>query len=99
MSADITDTRFSDAATKILLDKLDYISHNVVLLQFGPRRKTTTQFDWSLIIGQLCTSRSRLCHENGADTSEDADYVAWDGGVSLMAGLSISGLQTLMRCC
>ena len=35
---------------------------------------------------------------HGADTSEDGDSVAWDGGVSLMAGLSISGLQTLMPC-
>merc|ERR1712166_638629 len=41
----------------------------------------------------------RISLVNGADTSEDADSVAWDGGVSLMAGLSISGLQTLLRCC
>ena len=37
--------------------------------------------------------------ENGADTNEDGDSVAWDGGVSLMADLSLSGPQTLMRCC
>ena len=31
----------------------------------------------------------RLRHENGADTSEGADSVTWDGGVSFMVGLGL----------
>ena len=36
---------------------------------------------------------------HGAVTSEGGDYVAWDGGVSSMAGLNLLCDHTSIRCC
>ena len=63
----------------------------------------TTHFDWSLISGQLYRGSTTVLQNihffagHGADTSEGADSVAWDGGVSLMAGLSLCSDDALTR--
>ena len=64
---------------------------------------STTHFDWSLISGQLYIAFTTVLQNihffagHGADASEGADSVAWDGGVSLMAGLSLCSLETSLR--
>ena len=52
---------------------------------------TAKHFDWRLIRVNHSQGaiKLRLRHENGADTSDDGDSVAWDGGVSLMVGLNL----------
>ena len=65
--------------------------------EFGPRYVTIVKNRSSVYITGNEGPQNKP-HKNGVETSEGADSVAWDGGVRLMAGLSISGLQTSMRC-
>ena len=43
------------------------------------------------------TSNQGSVRENGADTSEDGDSVASDGGVSLTAGMNLRSDHTPIR--
>ena len=68
-------------------------------LQFGPRPRHISIGGLIRVNPSQGATQSSSATENGAETNEDGDSVASDGGVTLMAGLNLSGVQTLMRCC
>ena len=71
-----------------------FISHIVLYLKirFGPKPR-------HISIGAFWSRYSiiKTLHENGAKTSKGADSVAWDGGMSSMAGLNLRSLETSLR--